>query len=1323
MTAICPLCKETVKLGKGGLGNYKIHEASPKCQEARKKLENASKEKPQKSLLGFLKRKPAPNPSLSQASVPNLPAIPGPSRQPITPNATPAPLPPPRAFNKPPAPQRPASLFVSHLRALIEALPTSVPEAVEGGPLAGFAANPEHCDMPDVASEDLWEEVLNGVMKAGLGWGTETDPRSLVQRGRWGMDGLLAFVEYFVIKRNVDPGLFEGKLNRLMEAMELMGTVEGGNNTASQEKNAHAAVVESQLMLWSGKTSAGETAAGKEVVVAREQRRRSITPDINEIEIISVNRPIPTRASATQHLCQGYRMHVPADKTPHSWYPLQLHDSQPLPWDPSFQRGELFLISHACTGRMRQPGVPCGPCASLVSSPVIAGIEARMNTKPHASTPYAYLPAHDLIETLRTKNTQIQTLRLKGMNHVRQLLRSSTAISDHKRLVVAVSEGSIARVDRVIHAALKKKRGVVGILEQVALAAKGVYKVKSFTERDRMLGKLLWRLGGDRVGHIAYRALGLPSVSTMRDSSAKIPITPSAGRPTVGTVARNTLGVLDGILEVMKNQPNVRHAVLMFDELACEKRIRWNPRTNEFLGLCREHGPKVALEFGSEKDVEELFKALDKGEVHYASEATIGALGILCNDNRLYSARPILISGDCKKETGSEHATVLQSVLDGVNSVKPTTNLRVVSIASDGEARRGSALVQMTFKNRLPETSDIYPLLSPLSLLNLHVGADDLTCDKDWKHIFKRFRNLLLRDRGIIIDGFRITPAITKTHLRTNAASAEHLNAVFNPNDLQDVKLAFDLLRDIWSLPPLPDSSDDNTGPKPGFQQGREALRILGKLLHHLVFAYLCVDLTLSEQLEHLSAAAHLAFVLYKQHGSSFIPTLLYIDIIIMIKNVFFCVAKAKCDTPDACFFIILLGTDRIEIHFGILRTVIGNDCNLDIIQISDRTGGVIDVADILAKNPEWDRGPRRMRVPTLNAESKEVPQSSDHLSPKHYKNDMSLKSVTPLTCWRRGREMAEEDYPAAVDILKEAERAGDVDMLAPKGELLVAVPLSQDDVDESSEALLLQSDHVERPQSTDEEEEARMEIEDELEAMEFTVDAQDTPGPGDSAPSSITAPPKIEHTITVNGKKVSKSRILSMMNRYRRHTASADRLKRVQDIERFQASQADVSASYNSDSNLLLIHDPIATLVWCDKRIWLVVGEVNGIRYDGEAVESLGHNLLGESAAKISVQLLGMRPATSDDDEHQQHDWRTYNSPAFRSLDFSGKSIEALDPTVATRTSRSFYLFQSPFLIATTALLLSRMSVVDLKSLPKVATTTEFPYRERSGRSHLCLK
>lgn len=45
-----------------------------------------------------------------------------------------------------------------------------------------------------------------------------------------------------------------------------------------------------------------------------------------------------------------------------------------------------------------------------------------------------------------------------------------------------------------------------------------------------------------------------------------------------------------------------------------------------------------------------------------------------------------------------------------------------------------------------------------------------------------------------------------------------------------------------------------------------------------MVFPYLCVDLSLSEQIEHLSAAAHLALALYKLAGKDFIPTNLYID-------------------------------------------------------------------------------------------------------------------------------------------------------------------------------------------------------------------------------------------------------------------------------------------------------------------------------------------------------------------------------------------------------------------------------------------------------------
>ena len=64
----------------------------------------------------------------------------------------------------------------------------------------------------------------------------------------------------------------------------------------------------------------------------------------------------------------------------------------------------------------------------------------------------------------------------------------------------------------------------------------------------------------------------------------------------------------------------VVHAVIMFDELATEKRIRWDSKTNFFLGICRQHAHKASTEFVNEEDMEELFRNLDDGVLHYAAE-------------------------------------------------------------------------------------------------------------------------------------------------------------------------------------------------------------------------------------------------------------------------------------------------------------------------------------------------------------------------------------------------------------------------------------------------------------------------------------------------------------------------------------------------------------------------------------------------------------------------------------------------------------------------------------------------------------------------------
>ncbi|TEB34890.1 hypothetical protein FA13DRAFT_1588332, partial [Coprinellus micaceus] len=581
------------------------------------------------------------------------------------------------------------------------------------------------------------------------------------------------------------------------------------------------------------------------------------------------------------------------------------------------------------------------------------------------------------------------------------------------------------------------KQGIRAMLAVTLKAASGLYKPKDYQEEDYMRAIVLWKLGGDRIATIAHRAFGAPSVTTLQNQLSIPPIIPSPAMPTFIETSTNVMLTFEGLLDALKLRDGARcvHAVLMFDEIATEKRIRWDPKTNKFLGVCREHGHQISLEFGGEKDMEGLFKALDSGEVHYAGEATIGAIGILSDDNRVYASCVILISGDCKQETRPQHAVLIRKVLEAINSQKKNTNIRIVSIASDGEARRGAALAELTFKKPLSPSSPIYEQLSPLTFMNLMVGDDDITADKDWKHVFKRLCNLLLRASGVVVGGVRITPTIIQAHLKAEGTSPDHIRAILNPNDKQDVKLAFDLLQAIWTLPRT------TTSKNPTFVQARESLWILGRFLYHTVVPYICIDLSITEQLEHLSAASHLALALYKMEGKHFLPTQLYTDLQLMIKNIFFCVAKAKVDTPEGSFYLIIVGTNRLEETFGDLRTMVGNDANLDCLQVSWRVGSTAAVANILAKYPHWDRPPCRLAIPLLARDMSVIPATVDHLKPRNWKGDTKVKAAVLQTPWRSGRVMAEEVLLGVAELFKRMEdelSSKPVDILSPNGSLLI---------------------------------------------------------------------------------------------------------------------------------------------------------------------------------------------------------------------------------------------------------------------------------------------
>lgn len=352
-------------------------------------------------------------------------------------------------------------------------------------------------------------------------------------------------------------------------------------------------------------------------MVPFERLPRASTP-IDVDAIVDVNTVI----------CPGYVVCLQPSQSPSLMYPFGLHDKLTLPWDYSVVNGTFTVRSRVCHTSIPAGDHICRPCRDLERNENLKGIVHRANHGVHENANYAYHGIGGLIELLQRKNAQIEALRLRGLNQAKRLIGQAASLSDHKRFVVAIGSGKYEQVDRLVRVALKQKRGIRGIINLYHSAAMGLYNPKSYTEQDDMRGLLLWKLGGNRVAQIAHRALGLPGVSTLRTRSTMPPIIPSHGRPTTIEIEKNIKACFESMKEVLDNRKVVHH-VLMLDEIATEKRLRWDHLTNYFLGVCREHGEKVSLEFNSELDQEELFRALAAGDVHYAAEVRSHMLSLI----------------------------------------------------------------------------------------------------------------------------------------------------------------------------------------------------------------------------------------------------------------------------------------------------------------------------------------------------------------------------------------------------------------------------------------------------------------------------------------------------------------------------------------------------------------------------------------------------------------------------------------------------------------------------------------------------------------------
>lgn len=302
-----------------------------------------------------------------------------------------------------------------------------------------------------------------------------------------------------------------------------------------------------------------------------------------------------------------------------------LHDQMVLPWDYQSRGPVMILRASSCTG-VALDCQACRSCSDLETNYNLMAIKHRIKHGVHENSPFAYHGLGGLIEVARRKGRQNDCLRLKKVNMAKKLAGRTGKIDEFKQMVLALSDKHIPRLNSVLRVARRRKQGIHAIIGLIKRAAKRTYHPKDYQEEDDLQALLMLRLAGSRVADIANRIHGSPAASTIRRRTTVPPLIPSPSTPTVAEVEANVQASFQGIEKILSSMDTKApiHAVLMWDEIATEKRLRWDDRTNKLLGVGRETASKTTVEFNSEQDLDAVLHDLECGEIRLASEVCSG---------------------------------------------------------------------------------------------------------------------------------------------------------------------------------------------------------------------------------------------------------------------------------------------------------------------------------------------------------------------------------------------------------------------------------------------------------------------------------------------------------------------------------------------------------------------------------------------------------------------------------------------------------------------------------------------------------------------------
>ncbi|KAJ7099638.1 hypothetical protein C8R43DRAFT_964190 [Mycena crocata] len=635
-------------------------------------------------------------------------------------------------------------------------------------------------------------------------------------------------------------------------------------------------------------------------------------------------------------------------------YPYILHDDPEIGWEPirfDSQTNTIFFRSEECLNPdSGDPQIICRPCQTLPHTVAFTNVQVRAKeVKSH--TNMRYLTSRQKDSLLAKMTAELAVLRTRASNK-----RYHSQITNFKRIIGLIASEEFAGLRRLLEQALSRGATPKMLLAILERALRKVYQVRGgFNKRELDTSFLVKAIGGPKLLYALQKSLGLASLSTIRRHHKVPKLIASIGTPTKEEIHSNIQAFFNPDVKPAPVFPGCSELpgnVIMFDGVGLEGCLRYCSERDSIIVICREHSHRVKTKVES---VEEVRKALaetdkkSKTRVCYGSDATVVAIAPYANEKH-YTAVPIVVSPTDKTETGADFAEWLQTTLEAWRLDPNGEKIHgpVWSIESDGD--NVFCLAKFTF-------SELGKILDKCLGINKYTSEHGAIAGSDLKHVGKRFATLTRNLLGISIGDTILMPTDIIKHLAMQEhITVEKAKGLLDPQDKQNVPKAITLIQEMYALRNLPMPKSPSEG------KIRHAINFYAEFMGYLIFPFIDVNQSLSQQIRSLCTYTHLCTAMYLKHKTNFLTNPLFADSQSIVRCIIITTARLQKINPHLKFFIIMDGTDRLEGVFCDTRTI-DHAPNFDIKQLVQKLalGALINAT--FQQNPDLDRGHCKLKL------------------------------------------------------------------------------------------------------------------------------------------------------------------------------------------------------------------------------------------------------------------------------------------------------------------------------------------------------------------------